>query len=491
VRPRAARALSLLGACIAAVAGCGKSQPTTVLLSIKNAIGAQVPDEVRLNVYDRSGKLFSQERFPAQGALTPAGLPLLGSVVIYVNDPPSALRLEARGLAASQALSQGTALALPEAGRQIALDLVLLTGMLSDSDGDGVPDAIDNCVFLTNALQTDGDADGIGDPCAGSDGGIRGGARNGSSCAADTACDSRHCVDGFCCDSDCAEPCHSCKLLGAQGTCSAIGEGQDAEGDCPQEPPESCGRTGKCSAANTCALYADGQPCAAAACGASSQSSARSCDGAGVCRPAVVTACGIYACNGLVCAASCATDAHCAVGYYCAAPDCVPKLDVAMPCAASNQCASGFCADGVCCATDCSGACKSCATPTVGTCTNYAAGTDSDGECAQGLACTGAGACFTRCAQDNPDCEPGYYCGANACAAKKAGGASCAVSNECNSGFCTDGVCCAEACGETCKSCNLPGSIGQCAFVPSGSRDPTGPNACGPPNRCDGAGICQ
>src|SRR6266849_8534221 len=34
-----------------------------------------------------------------------------------------------------------------------------------DVDGDGVPDALDNCPFTANANQADADADGIGDAC--------------------------------------------------------------------------------------------------------------------------------------------------------------------------------------------------------------------------------------------------------------------------------------------------------------------------------------
>jgi hypothetical protein len=120
------------------------------------------------------------------------------------------------------------------------------------------------------------------------------------------------------------------------------------------------------------------------------------------------------------------------------------------------------------------------------------AGTDPDADCAQGLACKGNGTCFMQCALDSPDCEAGNYCtSGSACASKKDDGVTCGAAKECKSGFCTDGYCCAGVCLETCKSCNVAGSLGQCAFVPNGSRDTSGTTPCSAPNRCNGAGICQ
>jgi len=73
------------------------------------------------------------------------------------------------------------------------------------------------------------------------------------------------------------------------------------------------------------------------------------------------------------------------------------------PCTSANQCKSGYCFDGVCCQTDCSGVCLTCASAdAVGTCVAADPGTDPRNECPDhGIAscgrdgaCSGAGSCL-------------------------------------------------------------------------------------------------
>ena len=51
-------------------------------------------------------------------------------------------------------------------------------------------------------------------------------------------------------------------------------------------------------------------------------------------------------------------------------------------------------------------------------------------------------------------------------------GKSCAVADECGSGFCTDGVCCNVACRGPCVSCSQVGLAGTCWPVDAGTSDP-------------------
>jgi hypothetical protein len=67
-------------------------------------------------------------------------------------------------------------------------------------------------------------------------------------------------------------------------------------------------------------------------------------------------------------------------------------------------------------------------------------------------------------------------------------GSACSMDADCDTGNCFDGVCCEStvACG-TCKACNVTGSIGTCALVPSGQNA----SSCSAPSACNGAGACQ
>jgi hypothetical protein len=80
-------------------------------------------------------------------------------------------------------------------------------------------------------------------------------------------------------------------------------------------------------------------------------------------------------------------------------------------------------------------------------------------------------------------------------------GVPCTADNQCESGFCTDGVCCNARCHEDCKSCNeAGGTAGACenrgaGLMPQSGHDGTcamqPASTCGKSGKCDGAGGCQ
>ncbi|HJQ85506.1 MAG TPA: kelch repeat-containing protein [Candidatus Binatia bacterium] len=71
------------------------------------------------------------------------------------------------------------------------------------------------------------------------------------------------------------------------------------------------------------------------------------------------------------------------------------------PCSAASECATGFCVDGVCCATACTGKCERCdgGTPPDGVC-RFTDGADPDNDCVGG----------------SPQCRPGTCDGTGKCA---------------------------------------------------------------------------
>ena len=147
------------------------------------------------------------------------------------------------------------------------------------------------------------------------------------------------------------------------------------------------------------------------------------------------------------------------------------KLKVSNACTTASQCLSGNCADGRCCDDACDGVCVSCALAgSPGKCANVALGSPdlmAKAPCTGNKVCDGAGVCLLA---DGQSCN---------------GGAQCA------SKHCLDGVCCATNCTSTCTACNLPGTLGKCAFIPTGQTDPGGAPACTGGNVCDGKGACK
>jgi hypothetical protein len=101
------------------------------------------------------------------------------------------------------------------------------------------------------------------------------------------------------------------------------------------------------------------------------------------------------------------------------------------PCSADGGCATGFCADAVCCDTRCDGACEACSEDKSGaesgTCTPVPSGADPDAECGDQSAetcgtiggCDGSGACMRYA--DGTDCSAG----GEVCYAGVCGGAEC------------------------------------------------------------------
>jgi WD40 repeat protein len=169
------------------------------------------------------------------------------------------------------------------------------------------------------------------------------------------------------------------------------------------------------------------------------------------------------------------------VGGYDASSAAVWDVDIfteqanGATCTGGGECTSGFCVDGRCCNSACTGACQACdVTGSLGTCSGIS-GLPRTGHpsCAPYVSCV-AGSCAASCASDS-DCASTSWCSAGACVAKKANGASCTAAAQCTSGSCADGVCCTTACTGQCEACAETGKVGTCTTIagaPRGTRAP-------------------
>ncbi|WP_437967713.1 kelch repeat-containing protein [Sorangium sp. So ce260] len=143
----------------------------------------------------------------------------------------------------------------------------------------------------------------------------------GASCASDAHCALAFCADGVCCDSPCAEPCHTCALSSSLGTCVRQPEGSDLRKECAHE-----GCDGVCDGFGACAAVPKGAACVPAECSDTTHSrvpiacpadGATCPDAAGQTR--ALEDCAPYSCNSRegTCKKRCSSPQDCAPGFAC------------------------------------------------------------------------------------------------------------------------------------------------------------------------------
>ncbi len=366
----------------------------------------------------------------------------------------------------------------------------------------------------------------------------------GHTCSLGTDCDSGYCAQGICCKTACTATCYACAntLTGqADGTCAVVSSDKDdPAGGCTAGASTTCGNTGHCDGNGACEKLGSTTVCVSSSCGTSGFTANSVCDGKGNCMQGATTNCMGFSCSNTTgCATSCSADTDCPGGYCTSAMTCTATLSDGANCNKNSQCTNGNCISGICCHTACSGTCLTCAT---GLCKPVAAGGSSGGACAVDSAacghdgncdgnggcryqpstvscgttacsggkltaigtcnggggctpgataacpnnvavCAGNTACKTTCSADT-DCASGYYCSGGSCIVKKTNGTTCGATHECGSTFCSpDGVCCDQACTNSCQACDNTGSVGICSPVQSG---PVHGNR----TTCQGTGTC-
>lgn len=400
---RIARLLPLLLLLASCRSGKTEIEAGAFLLEIKSAQADQIPDELRVWVYDDTGRLWDGARVPAEGNLVPKGAQDLGSILIQPGPLTGNLRVHVQGLALGVRILDGTLIALPAPANQ-AFDLTLDSAILPDQDSDGVPDVIDDCVQAANPMQ--------------------GGCPPASDASVTESPDVPFDVP-----------------VAPDGQPDAV-PGRDAGDGANDPPPFDAG------SADTTIVLGD------ASRDLSSDNRTRSDvqvqqDASDAWRDGVVDKADVRAGDDArladaprdlpIDSPSGGSDADEGCGDL---GQC--NLSQGELCTQSLECASGVCADGVCCGNACLGPCRSCSQPsTVGTCQAYAVGSDPESECSPGTACNGAGACGAPPSPNLPN------------------GQLCSTGSQCASGFCVDGMCCNSKCDRPCAVCRN----GECATV--------------------------
>ena len=244
-------------------------------------------------------------------------------------------------------------------------------------------------------------------------------------------------------------------------------------------PGDPCGNGQKCNALILCGCGTDAQCNSPATCGGGNPGTPFTCG-------CTKTNCGDLGATCGTLPDACGSTLNCNTGSKNGAEtdidcggggSCANTCGSGKTCSIDADCTSGFCADGVCCNSACTGTCVAC--------TAAKKGGGSDGVCGS----------IPAYQPDNaPACLAPLACdGANHC--RKLDGQTCAAGNECVSGSCADGVCCGTACGGLCQACSAAkkggGADGVCGNIAVNQTDTTAPLTCTGTTSCDGNGACK
>jgi hypothetical protein len=301
---------------------------------------------------------------------------------------------------------------------------------------------------------------------------------DGATCKVAGDCLSGFCVDGVCCNTACNGPCVVCNLPIALGECNDSEEGKpDPHKMCAKDPVETCGLSGLCDGNGKCAQYQDDTICRTERCETpTSYGPPALCNGMGKCIVEMPESCDPARCEANRCVITCTSDAQCAPGKACVNGACGDFPD-GRPCTKPEDCLSGFCADGVCCNTECDEPCFTCAASNKrGVCSPASAGTtdpmceaeastscgtsgrcDGNGQCGnfdnnticEGASCdeasntaTGSVKCSNGACPENPashSCSPYQGCNGANCRTSCSGDDQCVSGYSCSGGRCVQG----------------------------------------------------
>lgn len=211
-------------------------------------------------------------------------------------------------------------------------------------------------------------------------------------CDRDRQCDSDHCVDGVCCDTECGGQCQACDLADSIGTCNQVTSGQPHgdRAECDGEDPEC---RGECTNNPTACTYEE-KECGDSSCDTGERSfGVCSIATDGVCTPQTEM-CAPFACTrDGGCFTECETVAECGEGAVCKTDgDC--EVIVADVCDGDHTVVrvdgtSDDCSPFKCTGSTCLDSC------------------DSIDDCVEGMVCDASGACIEPPADPPPpeDCS--------------------------------------------------------------------------------------